>query len=285
MIISGKYISRIILLSFIFLSIAGCEQSDPPEIDDTIFYRDGDKLKFSGYDWTIKIHEDQKVGPGPNYFSGHEDDVFFDANGHLHMKIAKHDGKWFSTEIISDKVVGYGTYIFTIEGDMLNIPENIVLGLFTWDNNTFFTDANSEVDIEFSRWGDVNTNETLKYSVQPLNFGPYYPERTMDIELTEDDLGISTHSFIWTDTLISWKSWEGSEYGSGRLIGEWTFDLNNPARVKNEGGNSSQAVIIPRPGATTNARINFWIAPWIAPAPTDTIDHEVIIRKFKYIPL
>ena len=183
-----KYIARIIILSLVLLSVAGCKQSDPPVIDDTTYYRDGDKLRFSGFDWTIKIYEDQKVGPGPNYFSGHEDDIFFDDNGYLHMRIATRANKWFSTEIVSDKVVGYGTYIFTIEGDMLNIPENIVLGLFTWDNNTFYTDANSEVDIEFSRWGDVNTNKTLKYSVQPLNFGPYYPERTMDIELTDDDI-------------------------------------------------------------------------------------------------
>ncbi len=82
------------------------------------------------------------------------------------MKIVKRNDKWFSTEVVSDKNMGFGTYIFTVDADLEDISENIVLGLFTWDNNTFQTDANSEVDIEVSKWSNKDQERTLQYGVQ-----------------------------------------------------------------------------------------------------------------------
>jgi hypothetical protein len=247
--------------------------------------RTGDTLTFSGRQWVIKYSE-SPVGPGPNFFSKRPSDVFIDSKGRLHMKIVQHDKKWYATEVVTLDNLGYGTYIFTVIGDLVNIPENIVLGLFTWDNNTFADQANSEIDIEFAKWNDASNPYTLHYSAQPVNFGPYYPERTHNPETNPDHLiGKSTHAFTWTDTLVSWKSYTGGTFGEGELIAEWTFDLNNPARVKNENGNSSAPIIIPAPGNTTNARINFWILPGISTAPTDGQEHEVIIESFEYQPL
>lgn len=259
--------------------LKACEQSDPP-------IREGDMIEFSGMLWKIK-HPEGQDGPGPNYFSGSLNDVFVDEKGRLHLKIAKYDDKWYATEVIGQQITGYGTYIFTIIGDLINIPENIVLGLFTWDPNTFYEQANSEVDIEFSKWGIKENKNTLTYSVQPVNFGTFYPERTHSPELDKPEqlIGVSTHAFIWTDTLITWRSYTGYEYGKGELIAEWSFDLSNPARVKTEGGQSSLPVIIPEPDSTTNPRINLWILPYISPAPADGKEHEIIIHSFQYIPL
>lgn len=257
-----------------------CQQSDPVD-----YYRDGDKLRFSDYNWTIKIHEDEQWGPGPNYFSGHKDDVFLDENGYLHLRISNRNDKWYSTEVVNDFAGGYGTYIFTIEGDLFNIPENIVFGLFSWDDNTFQTDAYSEIDIEFSKWLDSTETNTLLYSVQPLNWPPH-PERTIAPEISpEDVIGVSTHAFIWTDSLISWISYSGDTYGQGDIIASWSFNQNNPPRYKYENGNTSNGVIIPNPGPNTNARINFWILPEETTAPSDSMEHEIIIRSFEYLPL
>jgi hypothetical protein len=279
-----------ILFSLTLIFALGCKQSDPPvtpiKVVDEASGRVGDSIRFSGIDWTVKINETSKWGPGPNFFSGNEEDITVDSNGFLHMKIVQRDGKWMSTEIISDEVMGYGTYIFTVDGDLEDIPENIVLGLFTWDNNTFQAEANSEVDIEISKWGVKNDKWTLQYGVQPINFGTLYPERRYRPEYTLGSLiGTSTHAFTWTDTLISWVSYEGDTYGEGKVIAAWEFDLNNPARVKTENGNNADPIIIPAPGAETNARINLWIAPWINAAPTDGKEQEIIIRRFEYKPL
>ena len=267
-------------LSILLFVLIGCEQSDPPD-----FGRDGDIITFSGRTWKIK-HSESQMGPGPNWFSDYVNDVYVDNSGRLHMKIAEHDGKWYATEVVSEDNLGYGTYIFTVIGDLINIPENIVLGLFTWDDSTFYEQANSEIDIEFAQWGNAENFNTLHYSAQPVNFGPYYPERTHNADTDSLNLiGVSTHGFTWTDTLVTWKSYTGYTYGEGEPIAEWSFDNTNLARVKNEGGNSSLPVVIPEPGANTNARINFWILPHIDTKPTDGLEHEVIIDSFEYIPL
>jgi hypothetical protein len=274
-----EIVKLILLMILIFIGM-GCEQSDPPD-----YGRDGDRVTFSGRSWTVKTGSGL-MGPGPNWFSNSYSDVFIDEKGRLHMKIAEHDGKWYATEVVSDENLGYGTYIFTIIGDLANIPENIVLGLFTWDNNTFYEQANSEVDIEFSKWGNAENNNPLTYSVQPVSFGTFYSERTHQAVVTPSDLiGASTHGFTWTDTLITWKSYAGYKFGEGELLAEWSFDLNNPARIKAEDGNTSLPIVIPAPGSTTNARINFWILTSIAAKPTDGLEHEVIIDSFQYIPL
>lgn len=262
--------------------LSGCRQSDPEDVLDRI----GDVVYFSGYAWDVKISDNVLLGPGPNYFSGYYEDVFVDDQGYLHMRIAEHGGKWYSSEVVSQMAMGYGTYTFVVQGDLENIPENITLGLFTWDNNTFFEEANSEVDIEFSKWGDTALDNTLHYSVQPVNFGPYYPERTHNPDTETGDLvGVSTHLFTWTDTLITWNSYRGDSEDPADLIATWRFDLDNPARVKNENGNSSEPIVIPAPGATTNARINFWLLPWVSTIPTDGLEQEVVIRRFDYQPL
>lgn len=262
---------------FCALTIISCQQSD------TQFNgREGDVLTFSGRKWDIK---NEFQGPGPNFFRSHPNDIFIDNNGYLHLTVSERDGQWNCTEVISQDNLGYGTYIWTIEGDPVNIDRNIVLGLFTWDNNTFQTDANSEVDIEFAKWGDPEEEYTLQYGVQPIAFGPYNEERVDKPEEPNSNwIGVSTHTFTWTDTLITWQSWKGEQYGTRPPDASWSFDLNNPGKRKFEGNNISDRVVIPAPGETTNARMNLWLVNG-PEGPFIPVRHEIIIRKFEYIPL
>lgn len=263
------------------LSFAGCEQSDP-----SFTNRSGDVLTFAGRKWDIKIFKNSTWGPGNNYFTDHPNDIFIDDNGYLHLTITERDNKWWSSEVISQDTMGYGTYVWTVGRVPQNLDPMVVLGLFTWDSYTFQTDANSEVDIEFSKWGDADQDTTLQYGVQPINFGPYFPERDdkpkVNPSLWAD---VSTHAFTWTDTLITWESWIGAEYGNGPPQASWTFDLSNPARVKNENGNSSNPVIIPAPGSNTNARMNLWLVQGADSGPVFPFRTEIVIQDFKYIPL
>lgn len=267
----------ILLISLIF--VVSCKQSDP-----TFNNRDGDFLTFSGMQWEIK-HASYLLGPGPNYFSDHPNDVWIDDEEYLHLSVHERNGVWYSTEVISVDTFGYGTYVFTIEGNLKNIDKNIVLGLFTWDNNTFQEQANSEVDIEFAKWGVDTVENTLQYGVQPIAFGDYNPERVNKPEIDSENWnGVSTHAFTWTDTLITWASWKGIEYNNGPPLAEWSFNLDNPARIKYEGGNESDPIIIPAPGSTTNARMNLWLVNGPG-GPSTLFNHEVIIQKFQFIPL
>lgn len=266
------------LAAAVLLTLAGCKQSDPPEIG-----REGDIVEFSGYTWTVKT-SDTPVGPGPNLFSERFSDVYVDGNGWLHMRISQYNNQWWASEVVGTDVVGYGRYEWTVGSDVQNLPSNLVVGLFTWDNNTFQEAANSEVDIEFSRWGNDNAASPLTYSVQPVSFGDFFAERTHHSTANPSPLtGVSTHVFNWTDSLVTWESYEG-DVAAGEPFATWSFDLNNPARQKVEGGNTSDPIIIPTPGATTNARINFWILPHLNPAPQDEEEHELIVRRFRYTP-
>lgn len=256
-----------------------CEQSEP-----SFNARNGNILTFSGREWDIKFAE-ILLGPGNNYFTNHPNDVWVDDQDQLHLTVTQRGGRWRCTEVVSRDTMGYGTYIWTVKGNPVDIDPLIVLGLFTWDNNSFQSQANSEVDIEFAKWGDAEEEYTLQYGVQPIAFGPYFPERVhKPLGNNSDWIGTSTHAFTWTDSLITWESWPGSEYGNGPPATSWTFDLNNPARVKNEGGNSSNPIIIPAPGNTTNARMNLWLMNGVE-GPDDQTRHEIIISKFDYIPL
>jgi hypothetical protein len=270
--------------TMLILGIWGCKQSPPPEVDITdLAYRKGDKIHFSGRDWVVKKYENAMWGPGPNFFSGNEEDITIDNQGYLHMKVVKRDNKWMSTEIIGQDRLGYGTYIFTVDGNFESMPDNIVLGLFTWDDNSFQTEANSEVDIEMGKWGIPSDPSTLQYGVQPINFGTLFPERMKRQSYPTGSMnGVTTHSFLWSPDSIVWHSYTGEKVEPSKQFGYWKFDKNNPARAKTENGLTSQGIVIPKPGTNTNARINLWINTWIAAGPRDGKDLEVIVRKFEY---
>lgn len=176
--------------SCLLLAVTSCEIEEAPP-----YGRVGNEVRFSGWDWYVKTGP-APLGPGPNLFSDRAEDIFIDGQGYLHMRIAENDGSWYSTEVVSYDTVGYGEYTWVISGDYENIPNNTVLGLFTWNTEGFFEEANSEVDIEFAKWNDPNA-KTLHTSVQPVNFGPYYPERTYEHNTEDGDLiGVSTHQYL-----------------------------------------------------------------------------------------
>lgn len=259
----------------------GCKQSNPEDV----LGRVGDEVTFAGRKWDVKWGL-EPMGPGPNMFSRLYDDVWVDENGWLHLTIAKHNEIWYSSEVVGRDNLGYGTYTWTIQADPMSFSDNVVLGLFTWDNNTFYTDGNSEVDIEFAKWGDTTSTTPTTFSVQPVSFGgQYYAERTRERLVEEANLiGVTTHTFTWTDTLITWASFKGDK-AEGTPTATWDFDLNHPPRIKTEGGQSSLPIVIPRPGATTNARMNFWTLPFSSLGPNNQLEHEVVIRDFTYAPL
>ena len=275
---------KLILFCSICYLFASCEQSDPNSILRNRVIKDSGDFVFSGFGWRIKSST-FPVGPGPNVFSKEKSNVWLDSNGYLHLKITNNNGKWQSSEIICTENTGYGTYIFTLGNDITKMNENIVLGLFTWDDNTFASQANSEVDIEFARWFKANDSLLLTTSVQPVLFDNSVPfeERTHKPAMIVSKMKqATTHAFKWTDKEIVWNSYVGKSYPGLEQIANWRYDLTNQPRVKTEGGRSSKPIVIPQPGNTTNARMNLWLLNGLAPTNGKTF--EVIIEKYDFIP-
>lgn len=226
---------------------------------ETIRYN---KISFSGYDWLVK-RSHARVGPGPNYFSDSNDNVWVDANDHLHLAIIKEGEDWYCSEVIADFIGGYGTYIFTVKGRVDLLDENIVLGLFTWEDcapEYYY----QEIDIEFAKWG-YPENDNAQYVVQP-----YYEIGNMhrfNVDCSTQDT--TTNIFTWSRDKITFRSYYGDfslVLTAEDMITSWFY-----TRSSN----------IPPEGAE-NPRINFWLMSGLA--PTDGNDAEIVIKSFQYIP-
>jgi hypothetical protein len=260
---------------------SACEQSAPPSEGP----EKGD-FHFSGYEWIIKSNDTAKLGPGPNFFSRSDQNVWLDQDSLLHLRITKRNNQWYCAEVISVDEFQYGTYIFTVAGGLDTMNERAVFGLFTWSDFTFQEQANSEVDIEFARWGNANDSKLLTYSVQPVWFdnpSPYL-ERTRRPTIPSSSLGSpTTHVFTWTPDTVFWYSYSGESYPGTQLLASWQYDKDNTPRSKLEGGRTSDPIVIPAPMGSTNVRLNLWLLNGLAAA--DNSECEVVIKRFEFRPL
>jgi len=216
-------------------------------------------LQFSGRTWIVKSSHGL-VGPGPNYFSDHLDDVWVDAQGRLHLRIAQHEDHWSSAEVISEAPLGYGHYTFRLGSPVNALDPNAVLGLFTWDDAAAANNYR-EIDIEFSRWGQQAT-ENAQYVVQPY-------ERSGNMyRFNTSSAAQSTHCFNWQPDSVTFQSCTG--VGScpcvaSEAIATWIYDGTN----------------IP-PAGSGNARINLWLFGGQPPVTGQPV--EVIVDSFEFIP-
>ncbi len=243
-------------------------------------------ISFSGYTWNVRNTAGAYSGPGLNTFTNSTNNVWVDGLGQLHLKITYTNGKWVAAEIESQQSFGYGDYIFYINGRPDNLDQNVVFGLFTWNNNSFQTDANSEIDIEFAKWGYAGA-KSLQYAVQPTN-GGVYAERNIkpsSFLLTGD---YSTHGFTWAPTEVIHKSYYDFGYPTAWLASQWSFSSTSQPRQKIEGGRTSDAVVIPKPGTDTKVHMNLWLndtnKDGYGDAPSNGQTVEVIVNKFEFKP-
>jgi hypothetical protein len=216
-------------------------------------------IQFSGMTWDVKASM-SVLGPGPNYFSDSTNDVWVDASGALHLRIAYHDDRWNCTEIIASNSLGYGTYVFHLGGGLSNLDKNMVVGLFTWDTTAPQFNYR-EIDIEFSRWG-VGGDPNAQYVVQPWSAAG----NRFRFDLAEDRE--STHHFTWRSNSVSF----GSCYG-------WTRTPAEPDAVTNWAytGNS-----VP-PCGDEHPRINFWLMHGLPPSAGQ--GGEIVVDRVEFVPL
>ena len=209
-------------------------------------------ITFSGYTFLVKTSSG-KVGPGPNYFSDSTDNVWVDGSGLLHMKITRQGNRWNCAEIILTNSFGNGTYRFYLNSPVDSLDPNVVLGLFTWDDDPAYN--HREIDVEFSRWSQKK-NLNAQYVVQP-----YTDPRNILRWNEPPSLPQSVHTFQWTASSVNFASFAGnSPYVTPFL-------------------QTSMTNGIPVPGGE-NARINLWLDQ--GRAPTNRQSVEVVFSKFEF---
>lgn len=238
-------------------------------------------ISWSGFNWMVVSSNETKCNPGHNYFSSSVDNVMTDSAGDLHIRITKRNGKYYCAELFTTEAVGYGLYTFYLSSRVDNLDKNVVLGIFTWNDINCVTNANSEIDIEFAKWGDAGNPEPLEYSVQPTNGGQETDRfTTLPVQLSNN---YSIHFFNWTPSLVSFSSYQGhtNPPPPGNLISSWQFSNNNIPKSKEEC--NSNPIIIPAPENNTTLNLNLWLDR--GNYPSNDQEAEVIIHGIDYTPL
>ncbi len=237
----------------------------------------------SGHRWMVNGggRADQRRQPGNNYWSDAPDMVWVDDQG-LHLKIVKRDGQWRCSALGLPEGLGYGKYVFSLASRVDHLDRNVVLRLFTYNNETFKTDANGELDVEISSWGKATpAYPQICYTVQP-SMGRA-PERGHQTPTTPDEK--TTHVIEWTPRYVDFRSYEGIGE-TGKQIGHFRFDDTNPGRrARNRAtGEESEPVVIPNPRNKSHASINLWLVRGEPPANPETTEVEVIVSDFHFVP-
>lgn len=222
----------------------------------------GNTISFAGYNWLVKEYG-WKVGPGPNYFSGDSNDVFVDANGHLHLNIVKKGANWYCSEVIGDFSPGYGTYVFATETNLELLDDNIIVGMFLWDSSAPQY-SYREVDFEFSHWGNPSAMNNSQFVIQPWTTSGNLHEFDIDYVGYPDT---TTHVLSWEPNQLYFKSYYG-EFSLAPpeedIIETWYYTGSD----------------LPPEGAE-NVRINFYLMNGLD--PVNGQDAEIVITDFQYL--
>ena len=217
-------------------------------------------IDFAGYTWGVKSSTDP-VGPGPNYFSDSEENVWVDSLDRLHLRITNRNNRWYCAEVILQESFGYGTYVFNTISRVGAMNENIILGLFTWDTSAP-NDYYREIDIEFARWGNAQDPTNAQYVVQPYTVSGNLQRWYMPV-----DLDSSTHIINWQSNTIDFKALYGLQNAMpfDSVLYEWNYFGQHFHKPGNE-----------------NIRMNLWL--FGGNPPTDSQEQEIVISGFTYIP-
>jgi hypothetical protein len=210
-------------------------------------------LKFSGYDWDVRMIESDKGGTNNLY---DPENAWTDASGALHMQIKKKSGRWSCAEIFLNRNLGYGTYSVTVR-DTSYLEPAAVFSMFTfdeWASQEHFR----EMDVEAGGWGGAANKNNSRYVIQPL----YIPGNLFAFAPSS---GTLTYVLRWESGHATFKTFRGRSAGAGaQLVSEHEFTSG-----------------IPVPGKAITRLIFYVVASDKNPMQKPS---EVVVEKFEYLP-
>ena len=210
-------------------------------------------ISFAEREWYVKSGCGR--GPQGNCWSDTEESVRVDG-GELYLKIRQVDGVWNSAEVYTNTCTQYGMHRFMLIGRTDLLDRNIVAAFF------LYKDDETEIDIEFSKWGEDAPLYNAQYITQPA-------ATSDNIERFKYSLNgsHSTHYINWTSSNILFKSIHGHHpepLDGTQPIHEWTYEGTNK----------------PNPDDCLRLHFNFWLLG--ADAPSDSQEAEFIIHHGEF---
>lgn len=213
------------------------------------------KLDFSGYEWEVTQTPSDSGGV---MHINRAANAWADANGWLHLRIAKEANEWTCAEISLTRSLGYGSYTFLVRTKQPLEP-GTVLGMFTWDPLEAGQN-HREIDIELSQWGDAAA-KNAQFVIQPY----YVPANVFRFQATHPYL---LHSFHWEPGRASFRTVLAPSApkpgGAAQVVAEHIFTSG-----------------IPSPGGE-RIHLNLYIFGKSRTAQQKGA--EVVIEKFEHLP-
>ena len=220
-------------------------------------------IQWMGRTWTLTD------GGMAGIAKGDPANVSIDSNGYLHLRIVNRNGTFTAAELFSTENLGFGAYQWQIEGAVDKMDPAAVLGLFNYGAKARIgVDAENEIDIEFSQWGNTchgcNADFTFYPSTGNKSLGP------MEDNFTYNPNGatLTTARFEWSSTRIV-----GTVMSGLQPIGTTANVLQTLTFAPPD--YSARIPQVPLPLA-----MNLWCFRAV-PAS----DQEVILRSFQFVPL
>jgi len=174
--------------------------------------------------------------------------VWVDGAGRLHLTIRNVGGTWYASEVFTDLRTNYGLHRFYVESPLHDLDQNVVLGLF------LYQDDEHEIDIESARWNNP-VGENAQFVIQPYYLGGHREQFFLNWD------GSSTHEINWAAASVGFRSVKGYNPDTGEVIHEWTYS----------GGD------IPQENRHLRVRINLWL--YNSSQPSDGQEVEIIIAS------
>jgi hypothetical protein len=210
-------------------------------------------LKFSGYDWAVRMTSSNKGGTNNLY---DPENAWTDASGALHMQIKKKSDNWSCAEIFLNRSLGYGTYSVTVR-DTSHLEPAAVFSMFTFDEWAS-EERFREMDLEVGGRGDIANKNNTRYVIQPL----YLPGNLFPFAAPS---GTLTYVLRWESGHATFQTFRGRSTGArAQLVSEHEFTSG-----------------IPVPGKAILRLIFFVTASGKNPMQKPS---EVVVEKFEYLP-
>jgi hypothetical protein len=210
-------------------------------------------LKFSGYDWGVRMIASDKGGANNLY---EPENAWTDASGALHMQIKKKSGSWSCAEIFLNRSLGYGTYSVTVR-DTSHLEPAAAFSMFTFDEWAS-EERFREMDVEVGGRGDAANQNNARYVVQPFYI-------TGNLFSFAAPSGTLTYVLRWESGHATFKTFRGRSSGAGaQLVSEHKFTSG-----------------IPVPGKAILRLIFYVVASDKNPMRKPS---EVVVEKFEYLP-
>jgi hypothetical protein len=246
-------------------------------------------IPFAGQQWETTDNEALALYPGPCWFS--QNNEFVDGSGNMHLTITQDSsGFWHCAQVAVPpqpqqgqqlpQTYGYGTYKFNLASAVDGLDPNVVFGLFTWSDDPAYAGpyspwsnspqggipSHSELDVEFSRWGDPNNPYNAQFVVQPY---------------TNDG---ARHQFLIPPgynnltVIINWFP-DGISFQVQDPNGNILATYNYAGAVPPPGDNGGWLGPVP---SLQQVRLNLWL--FNGNPPQNGRGAEVVISGFVYLP-